>query len=564
MTARAPVRRCAIYTRKSSEEGLEQDFNSLHAQREACEAFIRSQRGEGWRLIETAYDDGGLSGGTLERPALQRLFADIAQHRVETVVVYKVDRLTRSLMDFAKMVELFDRHGVSFVAVTQQFNTTTSMGRLTLNILLSFAQFEREVIGERVRDKIAASKKKGMWMGGVTPLGYAIKDRKLVIVPEEAERVRLIFRRYRDLGSVRLLKQDLDQQGIRSKQRTYGNGSRAGGQPFSRGALYALLSNPVYIGEIAHKGARYPGQHEAILDRQTWDSVQNQLRDGAPEQRGRATGPRSPLIGRVFDEAGHRLTPSHATKAGRRYRYYVSRPLVTETAEQHPGAWRIPATQLEHLIATEAAAMLAEPGAIAAVLENAGLEPEKVPAALAIADRLRDDLGRDAARGEALAVVVNRIELSPIRLRVILSAAALVPANPDAVDAKAAVLIRDVPLRIKRRGVEMRLVIEGPSARPTTPEPILLKEIRRAHRCFEALVSGQVGSVAELATLEGISDRYVSSVLPLAFLAPDIVEAIAAGRQPSDLTAHRLIRAVDLPIAWSAQKQLLGFPAASR
>src|ERR1700730_8955371 len=407
---KSPIRRCAIYTRKSSEEGLEQNFNSLHAQREACEAFIRSQQGEGWRVVETAYDDGGLSGGTMERPALRQLQEDIAQGRVDTVVVYKVDRLTRSLMDFAKIVELFDRHGVSFVAVTQQFNTTTSMGRLTLNILLSFAQFEREVIGERVRDKIAASKKKGIWMGGVTPLGYATRDRKLVIVPEEAATVRQIFRRYRELGSVRLLQQDLDEQGIRSKQRTYGNGSRAGGQPFSRGALYALLSNPVYIGEIAHKGARYPGQHEAILDRETWDSVQDQLRDGASEQRGRATGPRSPLIGKVFDEAGHRLNHRHATQAGRRYRYYVSRPLVTETAKQHPGAWRIPATQLEHLIATEAATMLAEPGAIAAVLENAGLEPEKVPAALAIADRIRDDLGRDAARGEALAVVVNRID----------------------------------------------------------------------------------------------------------------------------------------------------------
>jgi site-specific DNA recombinase len=461
MTAKAPVRRCAVYTRKSSEEGLEQDFNSLHAQREACEAFIHSQRGEGWRLIETAYDDGGLSGGTLERPALQRLFADIAQHRVDTVVVYKVDRLTRSLMDFAKMVELFDRHGVTFVAVTQQFNTTTSMGRLTLNILLSFAQFEREVIGERVRDKIAASKKKGMWMGGVTPLGYAITDRKLVIVPEEAETVRQIFRRYRELGSVRLLKQNLDQQGIRSKQRIYGNGSRAGGQPFSRGALYALLSNPLYIGEIAHKGARYPGQHEAILDRETWDSAQNQLRTGAPERHGPAAGPRSPLIGKLFDEAGHRLTPSHATKAGRRYRYYVSRPLVTETAEQMPGAWRLPASQLENLIATEAASMLAEPSTIAAALETAGLQPENVPAALAMADRFRDDLGRDAARGEALAAVVDRIELSPIRLRVILSAAVLFPSTPEAVDAKAAVLIRDVPLRIKRRGVEMRLVIEA-------------------------------------------------------------------------------------------------------
>jgi site-specific DNA recombinase len=363
---------------------------------------------------------------------------------------------------------------------------------------------------------------------------------------------------------VRLLKQDLGKQGIRSKQRIYGNGSRAGGQPFSRGALYALLSNPLYIGEIAHKGARYPGQHEAILDRQTWDSVQDQLRTGAPERHGLAFGPRSPLIGKLFDEAGHRLTPTHATKAGRRYRYYVSRPLVTEMAEQMPGAWRLPASQLENLIATEAASMLAEPSTIAAVLETAGSQPENVPAALAMADRFRDDLGRDAARGEALAAVVDRIELSPIRLRVILSAAVLFPSTPEAVDAKAAVLIRDVPLRIKRRGVEMRLVIEGLSAVPRNADPVLLKEIRRAHRCFEALLSGQVRSVAELVTVEGISDRYISSLLPLAFLAPDIVEAIAAGRQPPELTAHRLIRTVDLPIAWSAQMQLLGFPAASR
>src|SRR3954454_23479137 len=278
MTGKAVARRCAVYTRKSSEEGLEQDFNSLHAQREACEAFIRSQQGEGWRLIETAYDDGGLSGGTLERPALQHLLADIAQHRVDTIVVYKVDRLTRSLMDFAKLVELFDRHGVTFVAVTQQFNTTSSMGRLTLNILLSFAQFEREVIGERVRDKIAASKQKGMWMGGVAPLGYEIKDRKLAICPEGAETVRLIFCRYLELGSVRVLKQELDQTGIRSKERTRRDGSRIGGQSFSRGALYALLSNPIYIGEIAHKGVRYPGQHQAILDRAVWDAVQQRLR----------------------------------------------------------------------------------------------------------------------------------------------------------------------------------------------------------------------------------------------------------------------------------------------
>jgi site-specific DNA recombinase len=297
MTAKAAIiRRCAVYTRKSSEEGLEQDFNSLHAQRESCEAFIRSQRAEGWRLIETAYDDGGLSGGTLERPALQHLLTDIRERRVDTVVVYKVDRLTRSLMDFAKIVELFDRHGVTFVAITQQFNTTTSMGRLTLNILLSFAQFEREVIGERVRDKIAASKKKGMWMGGVAPLGYEVTDRKLTVIPEEAATVRLIFRRYLELGSVRLLKQDLEQTGIRSKQRVQRDGSRIGGQPFSRGALYTLLSNPIYIGEIAHKKARYAGQHAAILDRKIWDEVQKRLRSRTPERTRTPVSSDSPLL----------------------------------------------------------------------------------------------------------------------------------------------------------------------------------------------------------------------------------------------------------------------------
>jgi site-specific DNA recombinase len=431
------------------------------------------------------------------------------------------------------------------------------MGRLTLNILLSFAQFEREVIGERVRDKIAASKKKGMWMGGVVPLGYAVQDRKLVVLPAEAETVRRIFDRYRERGSVRLLKQDLDSRGIRSKQRINRSGRPVGGRPFSRGALYALLSNPIYIGEIGHKGARYPGQHEAILEREIWESVQAQLRAGAPDRQARSTGSRSPLIGKLFDEAGHRLTPSHATKAGRRYRYYVSQPLLTETAAQSPGGWRIPASQLEDLIASEAAAMLADPAEIATVLERAGLEPEKLPGALAIAERLRNNLGDDGTRGDVLATIVERVELSPIRLRVILSAAALVPAVVGHVSANEAVLIRDVPLRIKRRGVEMRLVIEGPTADPSDPDPVLLKEIKRAHRCFEALLSGH-GSVADLAAVEGISDRYMSRLLPLAFLAPDIVEGIASGRHPVDLTAHRLIRAIDLPIAWSAQRQLLG------
>jgi site-specific DNA recombinase len=275
------IRRCAIYTRKSSEEGLEQDFNSLHAQREACEAFIRSQAGEGWRLISIAYDDGGLSGGTMERPALKHLLADISSGGIDVVVVYKVDRLTRSLADFAKMVEVFDAHGVSFVAVTQQFNTTTSMGRLTLNVLLSFAQFEREVTGERIRDKIAASRRKGLWMGGVPPLGYDVRGRCLIVNEPEAATVKLIYQLYVRLGSVRLLKHELDRRGVISKVRVSRKGSTSGGLPFSRGALYELLANPVYVGQVRHRKQVHPGQHTPILERSLWEKVQHRLRGHA-------------------------------------------------------------------------------------------------------------------------------------------------------------------------------------------------------------------------------------------------------------------------------------------
>ena len=325
-----PQRRCAIYTRKSSEEGLEQEYNSLHAQREACEAYIKSQQHEGWRLRPAAYDDGGLSGGTMQRPALQTLLADIRAGRIDTIVVYKVDRLTRSLTDFAKMVEVFDAHGVSFVAVTQQFNTTTSMGRLTLYILLSFAQFEREVTGERIRDKIAASKRRGMWMGGRTPLGYAVENQKLVVVPEDAAMVVQLYRRYLELGSVRELKAALDAEGTVSKPRTFSTGAQAGGTPYSRGALYALLSNPTYLGQVRHKDAVYPGQHEAIVPADLHAAVQSRLAEsnnGGPGQHRVQVEP-SLLAGKLFDHAGERLVPSHARKGERRYRYYVSASLL--------------------------------------------------------------------------------------------------------------------------------------------------------------------------------------------------------------------------------------------
>jgi DNA invertase Pin-like site-specific DNA recombinase len=326
---KSKARRCAIYTRKSSEEGLEQDFNSLHAQREACEAFIKSQTSEGWKLIKTAYDDGGLSGATMERPALQRLLADIGEGLVDVVVVYKVDRLTRSLADFAKMVELFDAQGISFVAVTQQFNTTTSMGRLTLNVLLSFAQFEREVTGERIRDKIAASKRKGMWMGGVPPLGYDVGERRLVVNPAEAETVRYIYERYLELGCVRQLGKELDRRGIVSKVRISHKGIKSGGCRFSRGALYQLLANPIYIGEIRHKQERHPGQHQAILSRELWERVQQRLQGNAARVRGNTNRSiASPLAGKLFDADGQPLYVQGATKARRRYRYYVSKGLV--------------------------------------------------------------------------------------------------------------------------------------------------------------------------------------------------------------------------------------------
>src|SRR5713101_4691110 len=350
--SRPKIRRCAVYTRKSSEEGLEQEFNSLHAQREACEAFIRSQAGEGWRLIRTHYDDGGLSGATMERPALQRLMADIAKGLIDAVVVYKVDRLTRSLADFAKLVELFDAHGVSFVSVTQQFNTTTSMGRLTLNVLLSFAQFEREVTSERIRDKIAASKRKGIWVGGNLPLGYEMKDGKIAIVEEEAELVRSIFKRYLELGSVNELVRDLRERNIRTKTKQLATGATRGGIPFGRGALYYLLGNHFYIGEVKYKNEILPGEQPLIMDRALFEAVRKKSLAQWSHRTVVRSKPDHLLAGLLFDDAGHRMVPTHATKAGVRYRYYVSTPFLhgeAKTASAGSVA-RVPASDIEDVI----------------------------------------------------------------------------------------------------------------------------------------------------------------------------------------------------------------------
>ncbi len=552
--------RCAVYTRKSSEEGLEQDFNSLHAQREACESFIRSQQGEGWRLIKTHYDDGGFSGGTMERPALQRLLEDIRQKLVDTVVVYKVDRLTRSLSDFAKMVEVFDARGVSFVAVTQKFNTTTSMGRLTLNVLLSFAQFEREVTGERIRDKIAASKRKGMWVGGLAPLGYEARDRKLEILPSEARTVRHIFQRYCELGSVRLLKDELDRGGVRSKVRVAKNGKRSGGESFSRGALYTLLRNPIYIGEVKHKETRYPGLHRPIIERAAWDKTDELLHTHASRARGTATkSMRSPLAGKIFDESGKLLTPSHAVKGKRRYRYYVSRNLLMGSAENAERGWRIPAPEIERSVTAAVLTILEDHPGIATELEHSDCNTIQMKSALEAASSWSSRVRSETEATGAFAVLVDRVDLSAggIRLSIKLPLESAEMAHA----ATHLSLVRMIPMQMRRRGVEVKLVIGGDQESSRNSDPVLLKLIARAHSWFDELVTGRAASMVEIGRREKVGKRHVSEIVRLAFLAPNIVEQIVTGVQSPELTAKALLhKSSRLPLDWEAQQKYFGSP----
>jgi site-specific DNA recombinase len=334
--------RCAVYTRVSTEHGLEQEFNSLDNQREASEAYIKSQAHEGWKLIRTHYDDGGYSGGSIDRPALKKLLDDVRARRIDVIVVYKVDRLSRSLADFAKLVELFDAHQVSFVSVTQAFNTTTSMGRLTLNVLLSFAQFEREVTGERIRDKIAASKRKGIWMGGVVPLGYRVENRALHVVEEHAAFIRDLFRRYLEIGSVVRLKAILDHEDARLPFRIDGTGKTIGGGLISRGHLYKILSNPIYLGRLTHKGQAHDGLHDPIVDQETWDRVQLLLAEHAQRTAGNCQSSDALLAGKLFDDRGNRMSPSHAAKGGRRWRYYVSQAVLQGHKHEAGSVARVP------------------------------------------------------------------------------------------------------------------------------------------------------------------------------------------------------------------------------
>jgi len=557
--------RCAIYTRKSSEEGLQQEFNSLLAQREACEAFINSQRHEGWVCLRAAYDDGGFSGATLDRPALQRLLADVAAGRVDTVVVYKIDRLTRSLADFAKIVEILDTTGASFVSVTQQFNTTTSMGRLTLNVLLSFAQFEREVIGERIRDKIAASKRKGMWMGGVPPFGYRAQDRKLVIIDSEAELVRSIFRRYTELGSVRLLKQELEVRGIITRAWTSASGRRVGGKPFSRGALYLMLQNRIYRGEIVHKGQSHRGEHPPIIDQPLWDAVQTQLA-GHTTQRSPGTRAHQPslLAGLLYDRDRNRMTPTHAVKKGARYHYYVSRPLITKDQTERSAGLRIPAADVELLVTSRVRQWLLDPSSIYKVtrLRDPSTQRRLVAGAAEVGKSWLE-LPRTRQRA-FLTTLIERIDVRAdqidIHLRATRLGALLDVATPlpSATDDETQIL--SVPIQLRRAGREITMRIDSTDPFATAkPDMRLIKLLIRARRFNTALVGSDSLPFAALAKREGVSPSYFTRLVRLSYLAPDIAQAILDGRQPRDLTADKLLAHSRLPLAWHEQRSVLGF-----
>jgi site-specific DNA recombinase len=554
--------RCAIYTRKSSEEGLEQSFNSLDAQREACESYVVSQRHEGWQLVHTKYDDGGFSGGNMERPALKRLLDDIAAKRVDTVVVYKVDRLTRSLADFAKIVEQFDKQGISFVSVTQQFNTTTSMGRLTLNVLLSFAQFEREVTGERIRDKIAASKKKGMWMSGVVPLGYDLRDRHLVLNPAEAEQVKEIYRIYLRLGCVTKLQAYLEQAGVRSKKRLSRTGRVSGGACYSRGALYLILHNRIYLGEITHKGASYPGQHPAIIDLKLWDGVQAQFQSNlqAPRKRPRATE-QSLLMGLLYDEKGHRFTPSHATKKGRRYRYYVSQAVIKNPGNRHHGPVRIPAPEIEELVLAQLSSLLRSPQRLLDILVGSDACQAEVQA-VAEASRHWCTASPDKIQ-ELLQTTVKRVLVHNDKIEIEINRSALrqtvLGVSEDEVqsgnDPDESIMV-EATAELKRCGGEVRLILppDSPGAQPHAV-PSLIRAMARAHDWVDRILRGETVNQRSIANQTGLDERYVSRVIPLAFLAPDLTEAILEGKQPALLSLGNCLGKI--PDEWHQQRTQL-------
>jgi site-specific DNA recombinase len=528
-----PVR-CAIYTRVSTEHGLDQEFNSLDAQYDAASAYIKSQAHAGWGLIRSRYDDGGYSGGSTDRPDLQRLLDDIRARKIDVIVVYKVDRLTRSLADFAKLVELFDAQSVSFVSVTQQFNTTTSMGRLTLNVLLSFAQFEREVTSERIRDKIAASKRKGLWVGGPLPLGYEMKDGKIAVVEDEAERVRLIYRRHLELSGVNALVRDLRDKDIRTKIRLRATGATHGGILFERGSLFYLLRNRFYIGEVKYKGEILPGEQPAIMNRELFDAVQQKLTDQWSHRNHAKTKSDHLLTGLLYDDAGHRMIPTHATKAGIRYRYYVSLPhLKGESKTVSVGSVsRIPATDIEDII-------------VRSVNEHLVAQHDQPTSSNAHADN----------RGVMISEQVVRIDVQKDRLIVRFKSAGTEESH--SADGQLLSIPWQKPPSRKSRQILIPLGVPRNEVRPTRIErrARLVNAIARGRRWLDEIVSSSATDIEQIATRQKCSVRQVNMTISLAFLAPVLVKAAVEGRLPRGIGVERLR---DAPAEWSRQFEALG------
>jgi site-specific DNA recombinase len=514
--------RCAIYTRVSTDQGLEQDFNSLDAQRDAAEAYIRSQAHAAWTLIRSQYNDGGYSGGSTDRPALQRLLSDVRARKVDVIVVYKVDRLTRSLADFAKLVELFDGHGVSFVSVTQQFNTTTSMGRLTLNVL-SFAQFEREITSERIRDKIAASKRKGLWVGGMVPLGYKVKNRKVLVIKNEAEWVRIIFQRYLELGSLNLLMQDLRQRKILTKVRKLSSGRAVGGNPLTRGPLAHLLRNRFYIGEVAYRGEALPGKQPAILDRKLFEAVQRKLDEQRTNHSTKRAISESPLTGRIFDDRGNRMTPSHARKKGKKYRYYLSSPLVQGQAERAGSVRRVPATEVEALVVDAVRKRFNDSNAVTEY------------------DLVNNHVARVEVQTERLAIKLAR-KSNQRASRKTDNATFYIPWKKNA---------------LRRRREIIAPVSAGQDIRPIRSETrvALVTSIACGRHWLDEIITGSVNNVEQIADREKCSVRQVNMTISLAFLSPTLVKAAIDGRLPRGIGIARLR---DAPAEWSRQHAMLG------
>jgi len=528
-----PKGRCAIYTRKSSEEGLDQAFNSLQAQREACEAYILSQKHEGWRALPNAYDDGGFSGGNMERPGLKTLLTDVAAGKIDTV-------------------ESFDSQGVSFVSVTQQFNTTSSMGRLTLNVLLSFAQFEREVTGERIRDKIAASKKKGMWMGGPVPLGYDLSNRQLVINPAEAETVRGIFARYLEVTSVTDLQVELEHSGVRTKRRITSSGREVGGFVLSRGALYHLLSSPLYIGKTAHKGTLYDGMHQAIIDQETWDRSRELLHENTVKRRrGKNLSSGRMLHGKLASEEGRFYTPTHSAKGGRRYFYYTL--LGEARTSSTRSVRRLPAAEIEARVIDSLCSFLEDAISVASHFSAFSLPETRMltSAAAHRATLLRD--GAEQERAQLISRIVSRVVVLSDALKIQISkgvlGAVLLGVKKDGCDG---LITLRAPCRFAKRGNEVRLVLESGDRHGSKPIPTLVRAVAQAKTWYEWVVQGEVFSMRSLARRTGFNENYVSRILDLAVLSPEITEAILRGDHDPALTVAQLT--ANLEIDWSRQK----------